>query len=63
MGTMSAYVLLGMPIFIGCALSLINPTYMEPLFFTTTGHIMLGVGAFSMLLGYFACMKVVSIKI
>ncbi len=63
MGTMSAYVLLGMPIFIGAALSLINPQYMEPLFFTTTGHFLLGAGAFSMTLGYFACMKVVAIKI
>jgi tight adherence protein B len=63
MGTMSAYVLLGMPIFIGMALTLINRQYMEPLFFTTTGHFLLAAGAFSMLLGYFACMKVVAIKI
>ena len=63
MGTMSAYVLLGMPIFIGAALTLINRSYMEPLFTTDTGHLLLGVGAFSMTLGYFACMKVVSIKI
>lgn len=63
MGTMSAYVLLGMPIFIGAALSLINPEYMKPLFFTTTGHYLMAAGAFSMTLGYFACMKVVAIKI
>jgi tight adherence protein B len=63
MGTMSAYVLLGMPIFIGLALTLINASYMAPLFTTSTGHLLLGVGAFSMTLGYFACMKVVAIKI
>ena len=63
MGTMSAYVLLGMPIFIGLALTLINPRYMEPLFYSSTGHMLLAAGVFSMTLGYFACMKVVSIKI
>ncbi len=63
MGTMSAYVLLGMPIFIGLALTLINASYMAPLFTTDTGHLLLGVGAVSMTLGYFACMKVVAIKI
>ncbi|MCW2921827.1 MAG: putative type secretion system integral rane subunit [Thermoleophilia bacterium] len=63
MGTMSAYVLLGMPIFIGLALTVINASYMAPLFTTDTGHLLLVVGAFSMTLGYFACMKVVAIKI
>ncbi len=63
MGTMSAYVLLGMPIFIGLALTLINASYMAPLFTTSTGHLLLAAGAFSMTLGYFACMKVVAIKI
>jgi tight adherence protein B len=63
MGQMSAYVLIGMPIFIGAVISLMNPKYMEPLFTTSAGHMMMGVGAFSMVLGYVACMKVVSIKV
>lgn len=63
MGQMSAYVLLAMPVFIGCVLTLMNPEYMEPMFTTTTGHLMLAAGAVSMLLGYFACMKVVNVKV
>jgi tight adherence protein B len=63
MGQMSAYVLLGMPILIGLALTVLNAEYMAPLFTTPTGHMLLGAGAFSMTLGYFACMKVVSVKI
>ncbi|MCW2956846.1 MAG: putative type secretion system integral rane subunit [Thermoleophilia bacterium] len=63
MGQMSAYVLLGMPIFIACVITLMSPEYMAPMFTTTVGHFMLGAGAVSMLLGYVACMKVVSVKV
>ncbi len=63
MGQMSAYVLLGMPIFIACALTLLSPEYMAPLFTTTTGHMMMGVGAVSMAFGYVACMKIVNVKV
>jgi tight adherence protein B len=63
MGQMSAYVLLGMPIFIGLALTLMSPEYMAPMFETRTGHLMLVAGAISMTLGYVACMKVVSVKV
>jgi tight adherence protein B len=63
MGQMSAYVLLGMPVFIAAALTVISPDYMAPLYTTGMGHMMIAAGAFSMLLGYFACMKIVSVKI
>lgn len=63
MGQMSAYVLLAMPLVIGGTITLINTDYMKPLFTTGTGHLMLAAGAFSMTLGYFACMKVVSVKV
>ena len=63
MGTMSAYVLLAMPVFIAGVLSVMSPDYMAPMFTTPKGHMLLGAGAFSMLLGYFACMKVVSVKV
>lgn len=63
MGQMSAYVLIGMPVFIGCVLTVMSPEYMKPMFTTTTGHFMLAAGAVAMLLGYFACMKVVSVKV
>jgi tight adherence protein B len=62
MGRMSAYVLIGMPIFMAGVLSLINPTYMEPLLHTPIGHKMIIAGCFFMFLGWFACNRIVSIK-
>jgi tight adherence protein B len=44
MGRASAYVLVGMPFFLGAALSAINYRYIEPLFTTGPGHIMLITG-------------------
>ena len=63
MGQMSAYVLLGMPIFIAGALTVMSPAYMAPLYTTTIGHLMMVASFISMTLGYFACMKIVAIKI
>jgi tight adherence protein B len=63
MGQMSAYVLLGMPVFIALALTLMSPDYMAPLYTTSTGHLMIAAGCFSMFLGYVACMKVVNVKV
>jgi tight adherence protein B len=44
MGRASAYVLVGMPFFIGSALAAINWGYISPLFTTYPGHIMLVAG-------------------
>jgi tight adherence protein B len=63
MGQMSAYVLLAMPVFMGAVITLMSPNYMKPMFTTPVGHGLLAAGAVSMLLGYFACMKVVSVKV
>jgi tight adherence protein B len=63
MGQMSAYVLLAMPVFMATVITIMSPDYMKPMFTTGTGHILLGAGALSMLLGYFACMKVVNVKV
>jgi tight adherence protein B len=52
MGRMSAYVLVGLPFVVGAAIWLINRQYMEPLFYTSTGHklillvfVMMGIGS------------------
>jgi tight adherence protein B len=52
MGRMSAYVLVGLPFVVGAAIYLINREYMEPLFYTSTGHklillvfVMMGIGS------------------
>jgi tight adherence protein B len=63
MGQMSAYVLRAMPVFMGAVITLMSPNYMKPMFTTPVGHGLLAAGAVSMLLGYFACMKVVSVKV
>jgi tight adherence protein B len=63
MGQMSAYVLLGMPVFIALALTVISPDYMAPLYETSTGHMMIAAACVSMAFGYVACMKVVSVKV
>jgi tight adherence protein B len=63
MGSMSAYVLLGMPIFMAGILELMNSNYMRPLFFTSTGHMMMIAGAVLMFLGWWSCNKIVSIKV
>src|SRR5262245_31281221 len=41
MGRMSAYVLVALPFFLAAALTLINPSYMAPLFKTPSGHMMI----------------------
>src|SRR5439155_5941167 len=48
MGRASAYVLLGLPFFIALAITVVNPTYMSPLFHTSTGHLLVVLG-FSMM--------------
>ena len=52
MGRMSAYVLVGLPFVVGAAIYLINREYLEPLFYTSTGHklillvfVMMGIGS------------------
>ena len=41
MGRMSAYVLIGLPFFLAGALTLMNPSYMAPLYQTSAGHKMI----------------------
>ncbi|MBV8599137.1 MAG: type II secretion system F family protein [Actinobacteria bacterium] len=62
MGRMSAYVLIGLPFFIALAVTLLNPTYMSPLYHTSTGH-MLIVGMLAMIgLGSVVLKKMVSFR-
>jgi tight adherence protein B len=52
MGRASAYVLIGLPFFVGAMLTLLNSDYMRPLWHTSTGHkliivtfVMMGIGS------------------
>jgi tight adherence protein B len=63
MGRMSAYVLIGLPFFIMFAIMIINPTYMSPLFHTSTGHLLVVLGIVMMGLGSAILNKMVSFKV
>jgi tight adherence protein B len=45
MGRMSAYVLIALPFFLALAITVMNPKYMSPLYHTSTGHMLMLVGA------------------
>jgi tight adherence protein B len=62
MGRMSAYVLCGLPFFLGGALTMLNPTYMSPLYHTPPGHMLIGVGLAMMAVGSLFLKKIVSFK-
>jgi tight adherence protein B len=62
MGRMSAYVLIGLPFFLAAMFTLINPQYMAPLWGTSAGHQIVGVGLVMMLIGSLLLKKIVSFK-
>ncbi len=62
MGRASAYVLIGLPFFIAFALTLLNPTYMDPLYSTSTGHTLIMVGLVMMAIGSLILKKLVSFR-
>ena len=62
MGRMSAYTLVGVPFFIGGIVSLMNPQYMQPLFHTHAGHLLLFGGLAMMGLGSLVLKKIVSFR-
>ena len=44
MGRVSAYVLVGLPFFIALTVTLLSPSYMAPLYNTSAGHMLIGIG-------------------
>jgi tight adherence protein B len=62
MGRMSAYTLVGVPFFIGAVVSLMNPSYMRPLFHSHAGHMLLLLGLTMMGLGSLVLKKIVSFR-
>jgi tight adherence protein B len=62
MGRMSAGTLLALPIGLGALLTLLNPSYMTPLYTTTTGHLMLAFSFGSMTIGALILKRIVSVK-
>jgi tight adherence protein B len=62
MGRASAYVLIALPFFIAFAITLLNPTYMAPLYNTSTGHMLIILGLVMMAFGSLLLKKIVSFK-
>jgi tight adherence protein B len=62
MGRMSAYVLVGLPFFLGAVLSIINATYMSPLWHTRAGNMLLLIGLVSIGIGSLMLRKIVAFK-
>ncbi len=62
MGRMSAYVLIALPFFMAFAITLMNPEYMEPLYNTDTGHLLIAIGLVAMAIGAVILKKIVSFK-
>jgi tight adherence protein B len=62
MGRMSAYVLVGLPFFTAAIVTLMNPSYMAPLYHTGTGQKMLFGGLTMIFVGSAMLKKIVSFK-
>jgi tight adherence protein B len=62
MGRMSAYTLIGIPFFLAGVITLVNRTYMHPLYYSHTGHILILIGLAMMGFGSLILKKIVSFR-
>ena len=62
MGRASAYVLIGLPFFVAIAITLLNPSYMDPLYHSHAGHVLIALGLTMMAFGSLILKKIVSFK-
>jgi tight adherence protein B len=62
MGRMSAYTLIGIPFFLAGVITLVNRTYMHPLYYSHTGHMLILIGFVMMAFGSLILKKIVSFR-
>jgi tight adherence protein B len=62
MGRISAYILVALPFIIAAVVSILSPDYMEPLFHTTAGHVLIAIMFCMTVVGGFFLKRIVSIK-
>jgi tight adherence protein B len=62
MGRASAYVLVGVPLFMLGTITLLSPEYMDPLYHTSTGNKLMILGAVMISIGSLMLRKIVSFK-
>ena len=62
MGRLSAMVLVILPIIVALLITVVNHSYMTPLFDTHAGHIMIGVGIGMLIVGTLVLRRLVAFK-
>ncbi len=62
-GKLSGIIVGGLPIALGLFLFLSNPSYMDPLFTTPLGKVMIGYGVFSELIGFWLIGRIIKIEV
>ena len=62
-GRITSYILMALPIFVGVAYSFISPGYLNPLFTTGVGHVLLAGSAVMFVISYFWMRAIVQIKV
>jgi len=62
MGRASAYVLVGIPFFMLISITVMNGEYMDPLYHTSTGHMLMAAGLVMMAVGSLFLRKIVSFR-
>ena len=62
-GRMSGWVLAALPFALGAFISVINPSYIEPLFTERIGQMAIAFGVVMVLLGFFVIQRIVDIDV
>jgi tight adherence protein B len=62
-GRMSRWILTALPCFLLAAITVMNPTYVQPLYESTIGRVLLGVSAAMVCAGSFVIARIVDIKV
>jgi tight adherence protein B len=62
MGRASMWVLIGLPFALAGILTLINHSYMSPLWTTHTGHVLIYFTLGSMVMGWYSLRRIVNFK-
>jgi len=62
-GRMARWILTLLPVFLAIAISLLNPSYMSPLFTTTPGQVLVSVAAIMVVAGSLVIKRIVNIKV
>jgi tight adherence protein B len=62
-GRMARWILTLLPVFLALAISLLNPSYMRPLFATTPGQVLVAIAAMMVVAGSIVIKRIVNIKV